>query len=237
MEKIRIQKVLSDAGYCSRRKAEELIARGKVKVNGHPAEIGMKVAPVSDLISVGGENLYIPRKKSYRYLMMNKPCGLECSHQPRDHESVFESFPHRMLEMGLNCVGRLDADSHGLLLFSNQGQFIHRVESPKKGMLKTYVAKLARPITDPQIRVLKEGVQLKGEKKLFIARELEKVSDTVVKISIAEGVYHEVRRMFAAVSNHVEDLERISIGHVKLDPQLELGKWRFLTAEERAEFQ
>ena len=134
--------------------------------------------------------------------------------------------------MELNCIGRLDADTHGLLLFSNQGQFIHRVESPKKGMLKTYEAKLARPITDGQIRLLKEGVQLKGEKKPFIARELEKVSETVVRISIAEGIYHEVRRMFAAVSNHVEDLERISIGEVKLDPQLKLGEWRFLTAEE-----
>jgi 16S rRNA pseudouridine516 synthase len=87
------------------------------------------------------------------------------------------------------------------------------------------------------MRILKEGVQLKGEKKPFIARELEKVSDTVVKISIAEGVYHQVRRMFAAVSNHVEDLERISLGNVKLDPALELGKWRFLSAEEIAEFQ
>ena len=235
MQKLTVERLLSKLGFGTRKECRALVRAGLVELAGRTVEDPFEELDAKpETIMVNGEE--VPTFEEL-YLMMNKPCGLECSHQPRDHESVFESFPHRMLEMGLNCVGRLDADSHGLLLFSNQGQFIHRVESPKKGMLKTYVAKLARPITDPQIRVLKEGVQLKGEKKLFIARELEKVSDTVEKISIAEGVYHEVRRMFAAVSNHVEDLERISIGHVKLDPQLELGKWRFLTAAERAEFQ
>lgn len=234
MQKLTVERLLARLGFGSRKECRALVRSGLVEISGRAVEDPFEeLAEKPETIAVNGENV---STREELYVMMNKPCGLECSHKPRDHESVFEKFPVRMLEMGLNCVGRLDADSHGLLLFSNQGQFIHRVESPKKGMLKTYVAKLARPITDAQIRLLKEGVQLKGEKKPFVARALEKISEKDVRISIAEGVYHEVRRMFAAVSNHVEDLERVSIGNVTLDPLLELGSWRFLSAEEVAEF-
>lgn len=234
MQKLTVERLLSRLGFGSRKECRALVRSGLVEVLGRTVEDPFEeLSEKPEAIVVNGEN--VPTVEEL-YMMMNKPCGLECSHSPRDHASVFEKFPPRMIEMGLNCVGRLDADSHGLLLFSNQGQFIHRVESPKKGMLKTYVARLARPITEAQIRVLKEGVQLKDEKKPFVARELEKVTDLEVRISIAEGVYHEVRRMFAAVSNHVEDLERVSIGNIRLDPALEPGSWRFLSAEEIAEF-
>ena len=230
MQNLTVERLLSRLGFGTRKNCRALVRSGLVKIAGRIVEDPFEeLSEKPATITVNDEEISTVEEL---YLMLNKPCGLECSHQPRDHESVFSIFPERFLEMELNCIGRLDADTHGLLLFSNQGQFIHRVESPKKGMLKTYEAKIARPITDGQIRLLKEGVQLKGEKKPFIARELEKVSETVVRISIAEGIYHEVRRMFAAVSNHVEDLERISIGEVKLDPQLKLGEWRFLTAEE-----
>ncbi len=234
MQKLTVERLLSRLGFGSRKECRGLVRDGLVEVPGRTVEDPFEeLSERPETIFVNGES--VPTREEF-YVMMNKPCGLECSHKPRDHESVFERFPARMIEMGLNCVGRLDADSHGLLLFSNQGQFIHRVESPKKGMLKTYVARLARPITEAQIRLLKEGVQLKGEKKPFVARELETVSEREIRISIAEGVYHEVRRMLAAVSNHVEDLERVSIGSVELDPALEPGNWRFLTAEEIAKF-
>lgn len=234
MQKLTVERLLSRLGFGSRKDCRALVRSGLVEISGEVVADPFEMLDEKpETILVNGES--VPTFEDL-YVMMNKPCGLECSHKPRDHESVFERFPPRMLSMGLHCVGRLDADSHGLLLLSNEGQFIHRVESPKKGMLKTYVAKLARPITDGQIRLLTEGVQLKGEKKLFVARKLEKVSDTEVRISIAEGVYHEVRRMFAAVSNHVEDLERVSIGNVVLDSALGPGDWRFLTPEEVAAF-
>ncbi len=230
MQKWTVERLLSRLGFGTRKECRALVRSGLVRVEGRIVEDPFEeFSQKPDVIEVNGEA--VPTAEEL-YIMMNKPCGLECSHRPRDNASVFSLFPERMLNMGLQCVGRLDADSHGLLLFSNDGQFIHRVESPKKGLLKTYVAKLLNPMTEGQARILKEGVQLKGEKKPFVARRLEADSEREVRISIGEGVYHEVRRMFAAVSNHVEDLERVSIGNLELDPTLELGAWRFLSAEE-----
>lgn len=234
MQKWTVERLLSRLGFGTRKECRALVRSGFVSLYGREVK-----DPFEELDAKPGEievNGEVISTAEELFVMMNKPCGLECSHRPRDNASVFDAFPARMLAMDLQCVGRLDADSHGLLLLSNQGQFIHRVESPKKGLLKTYVAKLARPMTEAQARLLKEGVQLKGEKKPFVARELSSVSETEVRISIGEGVYHEVRRMFAAVSNHVEDLERISIGPLKLDPVLKPGEWRFLTADEVACF-
>jgi 16S rRNA pseudouridine516 synthase len=169
------------------------------------------------------------------YVMLHKPLDVECSHNARDHRSVFELLPDRFTAMGIQSVGRLDADSEGLLLLSNQGDFIHRVESPKKGLLKHYKVTLAREFTDAQREELLKGVMLKGERREVVAREIETDGESVI-IAIGEGLYHQVRRMFAAVGNHVETLERISIGNLKLDPTLGRGGWRFLTDEEVSQF-
>jgi 16S rRNA pseudouridine516 synthase len=146
---------------------------------------------------------------------------------------VFELLPDRFTAMGIQTVGRLDADSSGLLLFSNQGDFIHKVESPKKGYLKKYRVTLARPFTEEQKAELLHGVMLKDERRPVLARAIE-VEDDSVLISIGEGLYHQVRRMFAAVGNHVETLKREAIGPVVLDNTLGKGGWRYLTAEEIA---
>ena len=135
--------------------------------------------------------------------------------------------------MGIQTVGRLDADSEGLLLLSNQGDFIHRVESPKKGCLKRYRVTLAREFTDAQEKELLAGVMLKDERRPVLAREIVREEGSVV-IAIGEGLYHQVRRMFAAVGNHVETLERISIGPLQLDMTLGRGGWRFLSDAEIA---
>ena len=133
--------------------------------------------------------------------------------------------------MGIQTVGRLDANSSGLILLSNQGDFIHRVESPKKGLLKKYRVTLARPFTEEQKAELLKGVMLKDERRPVEAKEIS-VEDGSVVISIGAGLYHQVRRMFAAVGNHVETLERESIGPVLLDRTLGTGGWRFLTEDE-----
>ena len=158
---------------------------------------------------------------------------MECSHNARDHRSVFELLPDRFTAMGIQTVGRLDADSEGLLLLSNQGDFIHKVESPKKGYLKKYRVTLARPFTEEQKAELLGGVMLKGERRPVLAREIAVEGDSVV-ISIGEGLYHQVRRMFAAVGNYVETLKRDAIGPVLLDETLGKGGWRFLTDDEVA---
>lgn len=119
------------------------------------------------------------------------------------------------------------------LLLSNQGDFIHKVESPKKGHLKKYSVTLARPFTEEQKAELLRGVMLKGERREVIARSID-VEDGSIVITIGEGLYHQVRRMFAAVGNHVLTLRRVSIGPVALDETLGNGGWRYLTEEEVA---
>jgi 16S rRNA pseudouridine516 synthase len=183
-----------------------------------------------EFITVNGEEVPTIEKL---YIMMDKPLDVECSHNARDHQSVFELLPDRFTAMGIQTVGRLDADSSGLLLFSNQGDFIHKVESPKKGYLKKYRVTLARPFTEEQKAELLRGVMLKDERRPVLARALEVDGDSVL-ISIGEGLYHQVRRMFAAVGNHVETLKREAIGPVVLDSTLGKGGWRYMTEEEVA---
>ena len=233
MPALTLERLLASIGFGSRKEARALVRMGLVELDGKVLEdpfVEFKERPAT--ITVNGEEVTTQEKL---YVMLHKPTNVECSHNARDHQSVFSLLPDRFSAMGIQSVGRLDADSEGLLLLSNQGDFIHRVESPKKGMLKRYRVCLARPFTAEQEAELLKGVMLKGERREVLARAIEHDGDAVI-ISIGEGLYHQVRRMFAAVGNHVETLERISIGNLKLDPTLGRGGWRFLTDEEIAEF-
>jgi 16S rRNA pseudouridine516 synthase len=216
-------------GYGSRKESRALVRMGLVELDGNVLEDPfMEFAERPESITVNGEEVPTVDKL---YVMMHKPLDVECSHNARDHQSVSSLLPDRFTAMGIQTVGRLDADSEGLLLLSNQGDFIHKVESPKKGLLKRYRVTLAREFTEAQKQELLKGVMLKGERREVLAREIEVEGDSVI-VAIGEGLYHQVRRMFAAVGNHVETLERISIGPVQLDASLGRGGWRFLTDEE-----
>ena len=231
MPALTLERLLAGIGFGSRKEARALVRMGVVELNGEVQEdpfVEFKERPAT--ITVNGEEVTTQEKL---YVMLHKPLDVECSHNARDHRSVFELLPDRFTAMGIQTVGRLDADSEGLLLLSNQGDFIHKVESPKKGYLKKYRVTLARPFTEEQKAELLGGVMLKGERRPVLAREIAVEGDSVV-ISIGEGLYHQVRRMFAAVGNHVETLERVAIGPVLLDRTLGEGGWRFLTEEEVA---
>ncbi|MCQ2122327.1 MAG: rRNA pseudouridine synthase [Fibrobacter sp.] len=241
MPALTLERLLSGIGFGSRKEARALVRMGLVELDGKVLEdpfVEFETRPEN--ITVNGEEVPTVEKL---YVMLHKPTGVECSHNARDHQSVFALLPDRFTAMGIQTVGRLDADSSGMILLSNQGDFIHKLESPKKGFLKRYRVTLARPFTEAQKAELLKGVMLKDERRPVLAREIveERVAidgvetDTVV-ITIGEGLYHQVRRMFAAVGNHVETLERISIGSLQLDQSLGLGGWRFLTAEELALF-
>jgi 16S rRNA pseudouridine516 synthase len=228
-----LERLLAGIGFGSRNEARGLVRMGLVELDGKVLEDPfMEFAERPETITVNGEEVPTVEKL---YVMLHKPLDVECSHNARDHRSVFELLPDRFTAMGIQSVGRLDADSEGLLLLSNQGDFIHRVESPKKGLLKHYKVTLAREFTDAQREELLKGIMLKGERREVVAREIETDGESVI-IAIGEGLYHQVRRMFAAVGNHVETLERISIGNLKLDPTLGRGGWRFLTDEEVSQF-
>ena len=229
MPALTLERLLASMGYGSRKESRALVRMGLVELDGNVLEDPfMEFAERPESITVNGEEVPTVDKL---YVMMHKPLDVECSHNARDHQSVFSLLPDRFTAMGIQTVGRLDADSEGLLLLSNQGDFIHKVESPKKGLLKRYRVTLARVFTEAQKQELLKGVMLKGERREVLAREIEVEGDSVI-VAIGEGLYHQVRRMFAAVGNHVETLERISIGPVQLDASLGRGGWRFLTDEE-----
>jgi len=163
------------------------------------------------------------------YIKLNKPYGYECSHAPSSHESVFSLFPPELVKNGLQCAGRLDFDTTGLILLSNDGEFIHKIEHPKKGFAKTYTATLAEPLTEDMQNKLLAGLMLRNEKRICTALELKLIEDNVVEITIKGGVYHQVKRMFATVGNKVTALHRSKIGDYTLD-ELKAGEWTMLTS-------
>lgn len=239
MPALTLERLVASIGFGSRKEARALIRAGMVEMDGEVVDdpfVEFKTRP--ETIVVNGEEIPTVEKL---YIMMDKPLDVECSHNARDHQSIYSLLPDRFTAMGLQSVGRLDADSSGLILLSNQGDFIHKVESPKKGYLKKYRVTLAREFTAEQKAELLKGVMLKDERRPVLARELseERIvidgeeKDTVV-ISIGEGLYHQVRRMFAAVGNHVMTLSREAIGPVTKDTTLGSGGWRFMTEEEVA---
>lgn len=240
MPALTLERLVASMGFGSRKEARALIRAGMVEMDGEVVDdpfVEFKTRP--EVITVNGEEVPTVEKL---YIMMDKPLDVECSHNARDHQSIYDLLPDRFTAMGLQSVGRLDADSSGLILLSNQGDFIHKVESPKKGYLKKYRVTLAREFTAGQKAELLKGVMLKDERRPVLARELSEEQVTAedgtvqnsVVISIGEGLYHQVRRMFAAVGNHVMTLSREAIGPVVMDTTLGTGGWRFMTEEEVA---
>jgi 16S rRNA pseudouridine516 synthase len=164
------------------------------------------------------------KHKTKIYIKLNKPHGYECSHAPANHESVFSLFPPELIKTGLQCAGRLDFDTTGLLLLSNDGEFIHQIEHPKKGFAKTYMATLAEPLTEEMQKKLIAGVQLRNEKLPCTTLKLKLMAENIAEIAIKGGVYHQVKRMFAAVGNRVTALHRSKIGDYELG-ELKTGEW------------
>lgn len=231
MPTLTLERLLASIGFGSRKECRALIRMGLVELEGIVQEdpfVEFETRP--DSITVNGEEVTTETKI---YGILHKPLGYECSAKPQHHESVFSLLPSRFQGMGVRLVGRLDVDTSGLICFSNQGDFIHALESPKRGVKKRYLATLARPLEKEQEEQLLNPMMLKNEKRPVQAKSLNRLEEKVVEIEITEGLYHQVRRMFAAVGNHVESLKRISIGNLDLE-QTELlpGEWRLCEAED-----
>ena len=231
MEGIRIHKIMADSGYCSRRKAELLIKQGKVKLNGHPVKLGDK-AGYRDIITVDGERIYIPKKKNFIYIMMNKPRGYVTTVSDEQNRKcvmdLFEDMNERIYP-----VGRLDRNSEGLLLFTNDGEFANGIMHPSRHSSKTCRVTVRPDINDEQLVRLSEGIEIDGKKTLpAVVNVLDKTPGRVVMtITIKEGRNRQIRRMCEAVGLEVARLRRISIGPLKLG-MLKPGAYRELTAEE-----
>lgn len=231
MEKTRIQKIIADAGYCSRRKAEELISKGRVKVNGRPIKLGDK-AGFKDLITIDGEKLFIPRRKNNIYIMMNKPRGYVTTMSDELDRRCVTDLLEDVVER-VYPVGRLDRNSEGLLLFTNDGEFANSIMHPSRHIAKTYRVTVRPDINDEQLVQLSEGVEIDGRKTLpaTVVVKTKEQGRVVMLITIKEGRNRQIRKMCEAVGLEVARLRRISIGPLKLG-MLKPGAWRELTAEE-----
>jgi 23S rRNA pseudouridine2605 synthase len=231
LEKIRIQKIIADCGYCSRRKAEELMNQGKVKLNGRPVKPGDK-ATVRDIITVNGERIYIPKKKNFVYIVMNKPRGyVTTMNDELGRKCVTELLDG--VDERVYPVGRLDRNSEGLLLFTNDGAFANSIMHPAKQISKTYRVTVRPDINDDQLVKLSDGVVIDGRKTLpatVVVKDKEP-GRVVLLITIKEGRNRQIRKMCEAVGLEVARLRRISIGPLKLG-MLKPGTYRELTAEE-----
>ncbi|MDE6670571.1 MAG: rRNA pseudouridine synthase [Ruminococcus sp.] len=231
MEKIRIQKMIADSGYCSRRKAETLISQGRVKLNGRPVSLGDKCG-FKDIITVDGERLYMPRKKNFVYIMLNKPRGyvttVSDDLERRCVMDLLDGVQERVYP-----VGRLDRNSEGLLLFTNDGEFANNIMHPSRHIAKTYRVTVRPDISDEQLIKLSEGVEIDGRKTLpasVVVKEKQQ-GRVVLLITIKEGRNRQIRKMCETVGLEVARLKRISIGPLKLG-MLKPSTWRELTAEE-----
>lgn len=231
MEKIRIQKIIADSGYCSRRKAEELMTKGRVKLNGHPVKPGDK-ATVRDIITVDGERIYIPKTKKFLYIMMNKPRGyVTTMNDELGRKCVTELLDG--IDERVYPVGRLDRNSEGLLLFTNDGNFANSIMHPAKQIAKTYRVTVRPDVNDEQLVALSDGIELDGRKTLpatVVVKDKEP-GRVVLLITIKEGRNRQIRRMCEAVGLEVARLRRISIGPLRLG-MLKPGSYRELTADE-----
>ena len=231
MAGIRIQKILSDAGYCSRRKAEALIEQGRVQRNGRPVKLGDKALP-KDLITVDGQRINVPKKKNLRYIMLHKPRGYVTTVSDElDRRCVMDlldGIPERVYP-----IGRLDRNSEGLLLLTNDGSFANGIMHPSRHVTKTYRVTVRPSVTEEQLVKLAEGIVLDGKKTLpaTVVVMTNEPGRVVLQMTIKEGRNRQIRRMCEAVGLEVARLRRTSIGPLKLG-MLKPGTWRDLTAEE-----
>lgn len=226
---VQLDKLLQSQGFGSRKHCQQLIKQGQVKINGATILEPKFNCPDPQPVFQVFDQSYQYRAKVY--LAMHKPMGYECSQQPQHHHSVFALLPQQLRLRGVQSVGRLDQDSTGLLLLSDDGAFIHQLTHPHKHVKKYYHIHTADPIDAQQLQQLQQGVSLHQEKNNFSCSDLSQLDTHQCRMAIDQGVYHQVKRMFAAVGNRVQQLHRDQIGDLSLDQlDLAVGEWCFLDA-------
>ena len=227
---IRLQKFMADNGVASRRKSEELIAAGKVKVNGHKAFIGQKIHPKNDVVTVCGKK--IAKQEGLYYIMLNKPRGyVTTTKDELGRKCVSELV--KDIDARLYPVGRLDKDSEGLLFLTNDGEFTNALTHPSHQIRKTYRVSVKPVVDDYLIESLERGVMIDGKKTApCIVRILEKQPDKMfLEFVLHEGRNRQIRKMCESVGTRVIRLKRIAEGDIKLG-NLPLGQWRHLETKE-----
>lgn len=232
MEKIRIQKIMSDSGVCSRRKAEEYISEGRVKVNGRPCKLGDKAFAGKGIITLDGEKIYVAKKRQLYYIMLHKPRGYVTTMSDElDRKCVTElltKVPERVYP-----IGRLDKNSEGLLLFTNDGNFANDIMHPSRHIAKTYRVTVRPDINDEQLIKFASGVEIDGKmtQECSVVVLDKQPGRVVLQMTIHEGRNRQIRKMCEAVGLEVARLKRTAIGPVKLG-MLKPGEYRELKPDE-----
>ncbi len=230
MERIRIDKLLSLSLLLSRADAKKRIRSGSVFVNGKVCRTGdMKVDPSVDEVFADGKRV---EYQKYVYIMLNKPSGVVSASKDPKEKTVVDLIPADIRRKGLFPAGRLDKDTTGFVLLTDDGDFAHRILAPGKHIPKTYVVTLERNVTDSEIKELADGPVLDDEKLLSVAVDLLDENNHIYSVVLMEGRYHQIKRMFAKQGNLVCALHRIKMGNLLLDEALKPGECRMLSADE-----
>lgn len=226
-----LERILHRQGFGTRKMCRILIINEEVTVNGELCDDpDAKFVLDNNLhFTVQGESW---EYREHSYLMMHKPAHYECTHKTQFHPTIYTLLPAPLVERGIQCIGRLDEDTTGLILLSDDGQFIHKISSPKHHVPKVYEVTCKHPLSETDQQHLLSGVKLIDEEDTIAALAVTRLSDTVIHMTLAEGKYHQVKRMIAAIGNRVEGLKRIQIGKLALPETLAAGEWRWLSEDE-----
>ena len=225
---MRLDKFICETTELTRSQAKKVLKTGEITCDGKVIkDPSFKVSPDTEVL-LDDRPLELVGN---RYIMMNKPMDTICSTIDEHYPSVLSLLEVPKIA-DLHIAGRLDADTTGLVLITNDGQWSHKITSPKKECGKRYVVELADAIDESAIALFAAGIQLKSEDGLTKPAELEILNEHIVVLTIYEGKYHQVKRMFAAIGNKVIGLHREAIGGIELDEDIELGEWRYLTETE-----
>jgi len=245
LRSMQLQDILYSQGFGTRRVCAGLIQQGHVQVfvPGEAAAqpcINAAAEFDTDALRFRVQGVEWPYAEK-AYLVLNKPTATECSQKPSTYPSIYtllpsplRTRPQKAAVQGVQAVGRLDQDTTGMLLLTDDGKFIHRMSSPRHHVPKVYEVRVKHPLDDKQVRKLLDGVVLEDDPKPVRAAAAEAVGEFELRLTLTEGKYHQVKRMVAAVSNRVEGLHRSQIGNLALPADLAPGQWRWLTEADLA---
>jgi len=225
---MQLERLLQKHGFGTRKGCRGLIRDERVAVNGQICDDPFADIPTANLVfSVDGVDWPYAEFAS---LVLNKPAGYECSRKPQHHPSVLELLPRPLRERDVQPIGRLDEDTTGLLLITDDGQLNHQLSSAKRKVPKIYLATTKHPLDQAQIDQLLAGVLLNDEPEPIAAAGAEIVGEHLLRLTVTEGKYHQVKRMVAAAGNRVEALHRETVGELSLPSDLKPGEWRWLSS-------
>ncbi len=228
----RLDKIIANSGTLSRKEVHRLIKSGSVSVNGIiTKDRGFCIDPETAEIKINGQTVSLEK---YVYIMLNKPEGIVSATKDPKEKTVVDLVPDEYKKKNLFPAGRLDRNTTGFVLITDNGDFAHRILSPKNHIEKTYEARLAEKIDDSSLKEVSEGITLGDGTECLPAKVkvLEAGDNPLIEIKICEGKYHQIKRMFAAVGNAVIELKRVKMGELPLDESLNPGECRLITKQE-----